>query len=78
MSRKHYQAIAVALRNIQDKATRQAVIANYCPCSSATMPDSIAGDSLKRATARSRHRFFNNPNVYTGLPSGGPSFFSTC
>jgi hypothetical protein len=31
MSRKHYQAIAAALRNIQDRATRQAVIAELLP-----------------------------------------------
>lgn len=31
MSRKHYQAIAAALRNIPDKATRQAVIAELLP-----------------------------------------------
>ena len=31
MSRKHYQAIAAALRNIPDKATRQAVISELLP-----------------------------------------------
>lgn len=31
MSRKHYHAIAAALRNIPDKATRQAVIAELLP-----------------------------------------------
>ena len=31
MSRKHYRAIADALRNIADHATRQAVIAELLP-----------------------------------------------
>ena len=31
MSRKHYVKIAAALRNIQDRATRQAVIAELLP-----------------------------------------------
>lgn len=31
MSRKHYQAIAAALRNISDKATRQTVISELLP-----------------------------------------------
>lgn len=31
MSRKHYRAIAEALRNIADKATRQAVISELLP-----------------------------------------------
>lgn len=31
MSRKHYRAIAEALRNIADKATRQAVVTELLP-----------------------------------------------
>ena len=31
MSRKHYQAIAAALRNIHDRATRLTVIAELLP-----------------------------------------------
>lgn len=31
MSRKHYQAIAAALRNIPDRTIRQAVIAELLP-----------------------------------------------
>lgn len=31
MSRKHYQAIAAALRNIKDTTTRQAVIGELLP-----------------------------------------------
>jgi hypothetical protein len=31
MSRKHYQAIAAALRNIPDRTTRQSVVAELLP-----------------------------------------------